>query len=173
MRFLSILAARLIAYAFIMVFASIGLTPAGWWVSAYHESNNVPNMQDAFTAVFGQGMWIIVGSLVAFLVGQIVDAVVFRRVKKVTGNSRIWLRATLSTMFSQFIDSYLVLYIAFVLGSNWTMEMLFSIGTVNYLYKTMVAILFIPLLYFIHNLIDRYLGEDVANDLKNLALQKN
>ena len=57
-------------------------------------------------------MWIIAGSLVAFLVGQIVDAVVFRRVKKYTGNKKIWLRATVSTMVSQFIDSYVVLFIA-------------------------------------------------------------
>jgi len=173
-RFLSYLAAALIAYAFFMVFASIGLSPADWWVGAYDgEPNNVPNMQNAFSAVFGQGMWIIVGSLVAFLVGQVVDAVVFRRVKKFTGHKNIWLRATISTVVSQFIDSYLVLYIAFVLGADWTMEMLFSIGTVNYIYKVLVAILFIPLLYLIHAAIDNYLGEDVAKDLKELALQKN
>jgi queuosine precursor transporter len=171
-RFLSYLAAILISYAFVMVFVSIGLSPADWWVGAYAEQG-VPDMQAAFSAVFGQGMWIIAGSLVAFLVGQIVDAMVFRRVKKYTGNSRIWLRATVSTMVSQFIDSYLVLYIAFYLGQNWTLEMLFSIGTVNYIYKVLIAILFIPLLYFIHNLIDHYLGEEISTELKELALNKN
>jgi uncharacterized integral membrane protein (TIGR00697 family) len=172
-RFLSYLAAALIAYAFFMVFASIGLSPADWWVGAYDRApNNVPNMQHAFSAVFGQGMFIIVGSLVAFLFGQIIDAAVFRKIKRVTGHKNIWLRATVSTMVSQFIDSYLVLYIAFVLGADWTMEMLFSIGTVNYIYKMLVAILFIPLLYLIHAAIDRYLGEDVAKNLKELALQK-
>ena len=76
-------------------------------------------------------------------------------------------------MVSQFIDSYIVLYIAFVLGGNWTMDMLWSIGTVNYIYKVFVAILFIPFLYFVHNLIDRYLGQDIADTLRRLALQKN
>lgn len=171
-RFLSFLAASLIAYAFIMVFAAIGLTPADWWVLAYSEKG-IPDMQAAFAGVFGQGMWIIVGSLIAFLVGQIIDALVFRKVKKQTGNNRIWIRATVSTMVSQLIDSYLVLYIAFVLGADWSMEMLFSIGTTNYIYKVGVAILFIPILYFIHKMIDNYLGEDVSNELKKLALDKN
>lgn len=171
-RFFSFLTASLIGYAFIMVFAAIGLSPADWWVT-YYSAKNVPDTQAAFSTVFGQGMWIIIGSLVAFLVGQIVDATVFRRVKKLTGNNRIWLRATVSTMVSQLIDSYLVLYIAFVWGADWSMEMLFSIGTANYVYKVMVAVLFIPILYFIHNLIDNYLGEDISNELKDLALDKN
>jgi uncharacterized integral membrane protein (TIGR00697 family) len=171
-RFLSCLAASLIAYAFVMVFASIGLSPAGWWVEGYTEKG-IPNMQAAFAGIFGQGLWIIVGSLVAFLVGQIIDAVVFRKVKETTGKNRIWLRATVSTMVSQLIDSYLVLYIAFVLGADWTMEMLFSIGTTNYIYKVLIAICFIPLLYLIHKLIDKYLGTTVADELKELALKKN
>lgn len=171
-RFLSFIVAGLIAYAFVAVFLAIGLEPAAWWVGAY-ESQGVENMQNAFAAVFGQGLWIIVASLVAFLVGQLVDAVVFRRVKMITGNNRIWLRATISTLVSQFIDSYLVLYIAFVIGADWTMEMFWSIGTVNYIYKVVVAILLIPFLYFVHSLIDNYLGEDVSNELKELALDKN
>jgi uncharacterized integral membrane protein (TIGR00697 family) len=173
-RFLSYLAAALIAYAFFMIFVSIDLAPADWWVVDYNkEPYFVSNMQSAFSAVFGQGMWIIVGSLVAFLVGQVVDAVVFRKVKTLTGQRDIWLRATISTVVSQFFDSYLVLYIAFVLGADWSMEKFYSIGTVNYIYKVIVAILFIPILYLIHNAIDRYLGEDVAKELKKLALEKN
>lgn len=171
-RFLSYLAASLIAYAFIMVFLSISLSPADWWVEGYTQKG-IPNMQAAFAGVFGQGLWIITGSLIAFLVGQIVDATVFRKVKELTGKNRIWLRATLSTMVSQLIDSYLVLYIAFVLGADWSMDMLFSIGTTNYIYKVAIAICFIPFLYLIHNLIDRYLGADVSDELKELALKKN
>jgi hypothetical protein len=170
-RFLSYFTVFLISYAFIMVFVSIGLSPSDWWVGAYSQKG-VPNMQDAFAAVFGQGMWIIAGSLIAFLVGQIVDATVFRRIKTYTGNGRIWLRATVSTLVSQFIDSYLVLYVAFYLGQSWTLEQLLSIGTTNYIYKVLIAILFIPLLYLIHHLIDRYLGKEQSETLKQIALLK-
>ena len=171
-RFLSFLTALLISYAFLMVFISIGLSPSEWWLSAYH-GQGVDNMQHAFAAVFGQGMWIIAGSLIAFLVGQLVDALVFRKIKKYTGDARIWLRATVSTLVSQLIDSYLVLYVAFYLGQNWTLDMLFSIGTVNYIYKVLIAVLFIPLLYLIHFLIDQYLGEKQSKQLKKLALEQH
>lgn len=171
-KFLSYLTAGLIAYAFVMVFLAIGLAPADWWDVAYQEKG-VPKMQAAFSSVFGQGMWIIVGSLIAFLVGQVVDAVLFRRIKMITGQKNIWIRATVSTLFSQLIDSYLVLYIAFVLGADWSMGQLFSIGTANYVYKVGVAILFIPLLYLIHRAIQAYLGKEIATELKQLALEKN
>ena len=171
-KFLSYLTAGLIAYAFVMVFLAIGLAPADWWDVAYQEKG-VPKMQAAFSSVFGQGMWIIVGSLIAFLVGQVVDAVLFRRIKMITGQKNIWIRATVSTLFSQLIDSYLVLYIAFVLGADWSMSQLFSIGTANYVYKVGVAILFIPLLYLIHRAIQAYLGKEIATELKQLALEKN
>lgn len=171
-KFLSYLTAGLIAYAFVMVFFAIGLAPADWWNLAYQEKG-VPKMQAAFSSVFGQGMWIIVGSLVAFLLGQIIDAVVFRHIKIITGQKKIWFRATVSTLLSQCVDSYLVLYIAFVVGADWTMTQLWSIGTANYIYKVSVAILFIPFLYFVHRLIQAYLGKDVATELKELALEKN
>jgi uncharacterized PurR-regulated membrane protein YhhQ (DUF165 family) len=41
--------------------------------------HNISNPNDAFKGVFGQGLWIIIGSLVAFLVGQILDVLVFHR----------------------------------------------------------------------------------------------
>ena len=45
-------------------------------------------MDLAFRRIFGQGLWIIIGSLVAFLVGQIVDVLVFHRIKKATGEKK-------------------------------------------------------------------------------------
>lgn len=171
-RFLSYFTAALISYAFIMVYLAIGLAPAGFWLVDYQDKG-VPNMQAAFSSVFGQGLWIIVASLIAFLIGQIMDAVVFRKIKQITGHGKIWVRATISTIFSQLFDSYLVIYIAFGLGSNWDMSLIFSVATANYIYKVSIAILFIPLLYWIHKGINRYLGDEVAAELRELALEKN
>ena len=168
-RLLSYLTAGLIAYGFVMIFGAIELAPADWWIGIGSEMG-VDNMQNAFAQVFGQSLWIIIASLVAFLVGQILDAFVFYRIRIVTGNKRIWLRATVSTAVSQFIDSYVVLYIAFVIGpQQWSMNQFFAVGTVNYGYKLSVAILLIPLLYVFHYLIDNYLGHDKANALRREA----
>lgn len=166
---LSYLTAALIAYAFVMVFGAIGLEPADWWTATYTK-NGVPDAQAAFASIFGQGLWIIVGSLVAFLVGQIIDAFVFYKIKKWSGERSIWLRATASTAISQFIDSFVVLYIAFVIGADWSMSLFLAVGTVNYCYKLFVAILLLPLLYAIHAWIDRYLGKELSEKLRSEAI---
>ena len=169
-KFLSYLTAGLISYAFIFVFLAINLSPADWWQRTKVDAG-LSDMQLAFSKIFGQGLWIIVGSLVAFLIGQLLDAFVFKKIKSIFGSKRIWFRATVSTLVSQLIDSYVVLYIAFVIGANWSMEQLLSIGTVNYIYKVLIAILFIPLLYGMHMLIDRFLGKEKAALLRQQALE--
>lgn len=168
-RILSYLTVGLIAYAFVMIFFSIQLAPADWWVGINKE-NGVPDMQVAFTNVFGQSNWIIVGSMIAFLIGQLLDALVFHRVRLITGEKLFWIRATISTMVSQLIDSFVVLYVAFVIGpQQWPMARFWAIGSVNYAYKVAAAILLIPMLFLAHYLIDRYLGEQRAQQLRMAA----
>ena len=128
-------------------------------------------MQAAFAGIFGQGLWVIGGSLVAFLIGQLLDVTVYHRIRRITGESKIWLRATGSTLISQFVDSYIVLYVAFVIGpQNWSIDQLLAVGTLNYSYKFLAAILMTPVIYLAHYLIDGYLGED-APRLKAAATE--
>lgn len=169
-RLLSYLAAGLIAYGFLMVYFAIQMTPADFWVTQNQEFG-VDNMQVAFANIYGQSNWIVVGSLVAFLIGQIIDAYVFHRVRQWLGEQKVWLRATLSTAVSQLFDSFIVLYIAFVLGPpKWELGLFFEVGSNNYLYKLLMAILLIPLLYVVRSLIDRYLGDQTAMRLKKEAV---
>jgi uncharacterized integral membrane protein (TIGR00697 family) len=169
-RFLSNGAVILIAYAFLMVYLAIWLTPAEWWTTSKAEAG-VDNLQTAYRAVFGQGLWIIIGSLVAFLVGQIIDVLVFKYIKLATGEKHIWLRATGSTLVSQLIDSFVVLFIAFYIGANWPLSQVLAIGLMNYIYKFTVAVLLTPVLYWAHALIDNYLGEETAKELKEIAMR--
>jgi uncharacterized integral membrane protein (TIGR00697 family) len=170
-RFLSFLGASLIVYAFAMVFMAMRLAPASWWIGT-GAANGVPDMQAAFEAIFGQGLWIICGSLTAFIVGQFVDIVVFQWVKRKTGEQHVWLRAVGSTLVSQLIDSYIVLYIAFVLGpQQWSIGKFLAIGTVNFIFKWGSAFAMIPLLYLIHWAIERYLGTDEAAKMKRAAME--
>lgn len=169
-RFLSWLTAALIAYGFLMIFGAIELEPAGWWIKSA-ENRGIVDRQAAYANVLGQGLWIIGGSLLAFLVGQVVDAAVFHRLRIFTGGSKLWLRATGSTLVSQFIDSYVVLYVAFVLNPNegWPMDLFLAVGTRNYLFKFVVALLMTPVIYWIHTLIDRYLGAVLSSQLRQEA----
>jgi len=168
-RFLSFLAIALISYAFLIAWVVIRLTPADWWVTSF-QAQGVENLQTAFSAIYGQGMWVIVGSLVAFLIGQLLDVTIFHRIRQVTGERLIWLRATGSTLVSQFVDSFVVLYIAFVIGpQHWPMNQFLAIGTVNYAYKFLAALALTPVIYGVHALIERYLGHELSEQLKQQA----
>lgn len=172
-RRLSYFAVILIIYAFIMIFLAIGLSPNEWWQSqsglSEIEGSSISDMNLAFKKVMGQGLWIIVGSLVAFLIGQIVDVYVFQKIKSYTGESKMWLRATGSTLVSQFIDSYVVLIIAFYIGAEWSLVSVLAIGTMNYIYKFIMAILLTPVIYLAHSIIDKWLGKDLSERLKSEA----
>lgn len=173
-KILSYLTAGLIAYAFIMIFISIELPANDWWQfqSGIIKGEPVEDMQGAYTKIMGQGLWIIIGSLIAFLVGQLLDVAIFHRIKKWTGEKKVWLRATGSTLISQIVDSYVVLIIAFYIGGDWSLAMVLSIGTVNYIYKFGMAIILTPFIYLAHFLIDSYLGTDLAASLKKEAQLK-
>lgn len=165
-RFLSILASILIAFAFVVVGFAIQLAPADFWVKQTINGEAV-NMNLAFSGIFGQGMWIIVGSITAFLIGQIADVAIFHKIKVLTGERALWLRATGSTLVSQLIDSFVVIFIAFYLNPqySWTWQMVAAIGLVNYTYKFLVAIAMTPILYGVHGIIDGFLGKDLAHKM--------
>jgi len=169
-RFLSILTSVLIGFAFLVVWLAIKLQPADFWIINKVDGKEV-NMISAFDAIFGQGMWIIVGSITAFLIGQMVDVLIFHRIKKFTGEKALWLRATGSTLFSQLIDSFVVIFIAFYLNPayHWSWQMVAAIGLVGYTYKFIVALAMTPILYIVHGIIDRYLGKDLAHRMIKMA----
>jgi uncharacterized integral membrane protein (TIGR00697 family) len=168
-RRISYTAVALISYAFIMFYLAMEVPPADFWIGT-KAAAGIPNMQTAFASIFGQGMWIIVGSLTAFLVSQIVDVTVFHRIKKRTGEKMIWLRATGSTLVSQFVDSFIVLYIAFKLGSNWTWQQVLAICVVNYIYKFTMAIVLTPLIYLLEKRIEIYFGKETTGKMKAAAM---
>jgi len=160
-RLFTYIAIGLISYTFLTLFLAIRLEPADFWKFKETNSGTI-DMQAAYSQIFGQGLWIIIGSLVAFLFGQIIDVHVFHLLKNKTGNKMLWLRSTGSTLVSQFIDSFVVLFIAFYIGAGWDLKLVIGIGIVNYIYKFVVAVALTPLLYLIHKIIDAYLGKELA-----------
>ncbi|MGA1666800.1 MAG: queuosine precursor transporter [Bacteroidia bacterium] len=164
----SSLAAICISYSFVIIYGSLALPPAEFWRTS-GLARGVTDYQVAYSAVFGQGLWIILGSVTAFLLGQVGDVWVFQRIKKATGEGKLWLRATGSTMVSQGIDSFLVLYIAFYWGADWPLERVLSVALLNYLFKWFAALLMTPLLYFVHHRIESFLGPALALQMRTAA----
>jgi uncharacterized integral membrane protein (TIGR00697 family) len=169
-RFLSILTSIIIMFAFLVFYGAIHLAPDDYWMGSQKE-NGVPDMQAAFSQVLGQGMNIIFASLTAFLLGQLADATVFKKIKKITGEKGIWLRATVSTLFSQLIDTICVSYIYLYFSLGFSFPRVTAIALTGYIYKFAVAILCTPIIYLIHHLIEEYLGKSKASEMKRAALQ--
>ncbi len=174
-RFISWIAAIMISYAYLMLFGAMQTAPAGWWVSSSNYGTEL-DFNKAYLAVFGQGTNIIIGSLIAFMVGQLIDVSVFHWIKKRTGDKFVWLRSTGSTLVSQLIDSFIVLFVAFYLlkqgqTGQWTLNMVFAVAIVNYVYKCFAAVLLTPVIYLVHKIIDSYLGKDLAHSLKQQAVE--
>ncbi|MBK6266937.1 queuosine precursor transporter [Marivirga sp. S37H4] len=174
-RKISFLTALFILYSFIIIYAVTRLSPADFWleVNADKAGRNDFNINEAYSTIFRQGMGIIIGSLTAFLIGQFLDVLVFQKLRKFTGRGKIWLRATGSTLVSQLVDSYVVLLIAFYIFGDWSVEQILSVGSINYLYKGIVAILLTPLLYVAHYFIDGYLGRENAKQIADRAAEKD
>jgi uncharacterized integral membrane protein (TIGR00697 family) len=159
-RRLSWITAILIAYCFVIVLISLQI-----------PAKEVPGVatNEQYNTVFGQAPWIIVGSITAFLVSQLLDATLFQWIKHKTGNRMIWLRSTGSTLISQLIDSYIVLYIGFVLPGRMAFGDYVEIAATNYVLKILIAVALTPLIYLGHWAVRQYLH----NDKSKLALDSD
>ena len=167
----------LILYVFLIVFLSTKLIPNTYWlnINSTDNSGNPFNIDYAYNTIFLQSTGIIIGSVFAFLIAQLLDVFIFQKIKKITKGKFIWLRATGSTLISQLIDSFVVLTIAFYFlapeGKEWSINQVFVVGFDNYTFKFFVAIIITPFIYLAHYLIDSYLGKDLAEKAKEHALK--
>lgn len=168
---ISYLTVGLILYSFVVILATTHLPPAAFWldVNKTDATGRPFNIDFAYQSIFRQGLGIIAGSITAFLIGQVLDATVFQAIRRLTGGRYVWLRATGSTLVSQLVDSFVVLYVAFYLFGNWSFDQVLSVANTNYWYKFAAAILLTPVIYLAHFLIDRYLGREETVELQQAA----
>ena len=160
MRRLSWITAAMIAYCFIIILWALQITVS----SAITGQGLATN--ETFNTSFGQAPWVIVGSIAAFLVSQLLDVTIFHWIKTKTGNRLIWLRSTGSTVISQMFDTAIVLYIGFVLPGKLSMADFLSIAPVNYVLKLLIAISLTPMIYLGHWGMSKFLAKgDVTSAL--------
>ena len=145
---LSLITAGLITYVFVLLYITLQ-------IPAVKGDGLVNDAQ--FTAVFGQSLWIIVGSIVAFLASQVIDVTLFHFLKRKTGEKMIWLRSTGSTVISQFFDTFIVLGIAFYATGKMDLHTYITSGLAGYGVKLVIAIAMTPLIYLAHGFIEKYI----------------
>lgn len=116
--------------------------------------------QDAFSQVIGGAQTVFVGSLIAYLIGQLVDIQVFFVLRKLTQEKFLWLRATGSTVVSQLIDSIVVTFIVYgpkFFANKVALLDVLHLGFNNYSIKFLVALSLTPLCYLGHAIIHKLL----------------
>ncbi|MBA0882536.1 queuosine precursor transporter [Flavobacterium undicola] len=145
---LSYITAGLIAYCILILFI-------GTKIPAFITKETVNDEQ--FYAVFGQGLFIMVASIIAFLISQLIDVSIFWFLRNKTGKKMIWLRSTGSTLISQLIDSFIVSGIAFWLTGKITTSQYLNMSITGYTFKLILAIVLTPLIYLGHHLIEKYI----------------
>lgn len=159
-RRLTFLAVGMIGYVFVLLLLTQQF-PAAKGLTGIDD--------DSYNKVFGQSRWIIVGSLTAFLIAQILDVFIFHLLRKRTGKAMIWLRATGSTVVSQLVDTLVVLSIGLAYPLGWSVQQFASVAVTNYSVKLGVAILMTPAIYLAHWAIEKYLGKEAAEALAEEA----
>ncbi|WP_306353389.1 queuosine precursor transporter [Flavobacterium sp. '19STA2R22 D10 B1'] len=147
---LTLITTGLIAYCFVLLFFAIAI-PAAKGISVVTD--------EQFHAVFGQSMWITVGSIIAFILSQLIDVSIFWFFRNKTGKKMIWLRSTGSTVISQLIDTFVVLGIAFWLPGKMTTDVFINAGLTGYTFKLIIAIALTPMIYLGHYVIDKFIEE--------------
>lgn len=155
-RRLTLLAVSLILYTFLVLMICMQVDAAPF----------SPVSDSAFQLVFGQSLWIIAGSVVAFLLSQLIDAAVFVLAKSRTRANLLWLRAVGSTLVSQLIDTFVINLIAFGLPKKISLQQVLELSVTNYGYKVVIAIATVPLIYLGHSLLERWFktGEQALDE---------
>ncbi len=160
-RFVTLVGMAMIIFEFALLQIAMGVPTA--------SISPVP--AEAFNTVFGASGRIILGSLIAYLVGQLVDISLFHWLRGLTEGRMLWLRATGSTFGSQFLDTIIVLTVAF--AGQLRFQEILAITLFNYGYKFIIAVVITPVIYLFHWVMDRYLGHETATEMIKQAEKGN
>ena len=119
--------------------------------------------QSEFSRVLWSSANIVAGSLLAYLVSQNWDVVVFHAIRERTGEAHLWLRNIGSTVTSQAIDTVIFVSVGFWaapslldVGSVYGFDQILSLIVGQYVLKLAIALLDTPLVYGVTRLFDRY-----------------
>lgn len=134
-----------------------------WLGSVFPAIDGSPVSNDAYNQVFQNSGQIILASMTAYLAAQLVDVRLFHFWKRVTNGRHLWLRNNASTIFSQLIDTTLVVSIIFI-GKKPAGEIVGLIGD-GWLFKVIAAlfdtVLIYAIMYFIRRQFKLKFGQEI------------
>ena len=130
-----------------MTWVILALPPAPEWVN-----------QGAWETVFSNSWRIVAASLMAFLVGEWVNSVVFAKMKMLTGGRFLWSRTIGSTIAGELVDSVIFYPLAFL--GVWETSLVVKVMMSNYVLKVATEVVLTPLTYSVVGFLKRAEHED-------------
>ncbi|HBS27868.1 MAG TPA: hypothetical protein DEB06_00100, partial [Phycisphaerales bacterium] len=118
----------------------------------------------SFENIFGSAALMYLASLGAFLVGSLLDIVLFGVAKRLTGGRMVWLRATGSTVVSQLVDSFVVTILFFQVAQSLTggesapFSFVVRTALTGYILKFVIAVALTPVIYLGRWVMSRWFG---------------
>jgi uncharacterized integral membrane protein (TIGR00697 family) len=140
-----------------MIFAAV----MSWVVIAMPPAPSEPFnavIQPALEVVFGNTWRIVVGSILAFWVGDFVNSFVLAKMKLATEGRWLWTRTIGSTVVGQGVDSLIFYPIAF--AGVWETGTMVQVVLFNWGFKVFVEAAMTPFTYGAVNWLKRAEGED-------------
>ena len=118
-----------------------------------------------FNNVFGLSGAAVFASMMAYLFAQYIDIRLFHFWKQLTKGKHLWLRNNASTVFSQFIDTFSVLFLLCTFNViEWER---FSVLLINgFLFKVFFAAFDTPIIYFITYYLRKKFNLQFGEELK-------
>ena len=102
-------------------------------------------VKESYNQIFGLSARISIASLVAFFIAEYQDVIAFFFFKKKIGEKKFWLRSNLSNLWSQFLDTIIFMFVAFL--GIYPVATIFAIIIPWWLYKVFMGFLYTPLSY--------------------------
>ena len=118
---------------------------------------NVEEYSNAFESVFSVNGKLLFGSMLAYMVAQLLDVKLYHFWRNLTNGKHLWLRNNGSTMISQLADTAIVNSILFYWGFGWEFWQGVTVMLTIYFYKLMIALIDTPLIYLGVNIMKRLL----------------
>lgn len=137
---------------------AVALEPADIWRLSEESFPTPAASQVAYHATFSAPSILVLASMSAYLVAQLIDVRLYHFWWRVTGGKHLWLRNNGSTWISQLVDTIIVntLFLGLGLGYGWS-----EVGAIivaSYLAKILIAALDTPLIYASRNALEKWLG---------------
>ena len=145
-------AQALVNVAFVMNFVLLGLLWLAIWAPISGASNVA---QEPFADTLAASTGVVAGSLLAYIVSQNWDVVVFHRLRAYTGRERLWLRNIASTATSQLIDTVIFITVAFLVFQGLPTDAVVELIVGQYLFKLALVGLDTPFVYLAVGLVRR------------------